>query len=109
MENKELNETAINPLEDQRKSALEHYKDISSRCHHWSGFVERAIKEWQPISQQPVEAVSENNEAVEFADWCADNFKKMHTLWHPYNSYTTKCEDKNYTTQELFQKFKKTH
>jgi hypothetical protein len=42
----QINKTMENqtPLEDLRKQALEHYKEASSAIHHWSSFVENAIK-----------------------------------------------------------------
>lgn len=48
--------TEKTPLEDLRQSALKHYEEASSAIHHWSSFVEAAIKaynpEWQ--KQQPL-------------------------------------------------------
>jgi hypothetical protein len=37
-----------NPIEDQRKQALEHYDEASKAVHHWSSFVESAIKAYNP-------------------------------------------------------------
>lgn len=47
----------INPIEDQRKRALEHYDEISHKAHHWSSFVHHAILAYnpQPSEQKPTE------------------------------------------------------
>ena len=45
--------TLKNPLEDQRRSALEHYEQASKAVHHWSSFVESAIKAYSPESCPP--------------------------------------------------------
>lgn len=37
-----------NPIEDQRAAALKHYEEVSSQACHWSGFVEAAIKAYNP-------------------------------------------------------------
>lgn len=37
-----------NPIEDQRKAALEHYQEASRYMNHWSSFVENAIKAYNP-------------------------------------------------------------
>ena len=42
------NKTAANPIEDQRVEALRHYQEISLAAHHWSSFVEDAIKSYNP-------------------------------------------------------------
>ena len=55
--------TLKNPLEDQRRSALEHYEQASKAVHHWSSFVESAIKAYNPESCPPpvsAEVVSHN-------------------------------------------------
>lgn len=46
-----------NPIEEQRKSALEHYNDLATRCSHWSGFVEAAIKAYNPKPISPQSSV----------------------------------------------------
>ena len=40
------------PLEDLRQSALEHYAEASRAINHWSGFVEEAIKNYDPEKTQ---------------------------------------------------------
>lgn len=39
----------LNPIEDQRAQALKHYEEASSAIHHWSSFVDKAIKSYNPI------------------------------------------------------------
>jgi hypothetical protein len=39
---------AVTPIEEQRASALKHYKEASDAICHWSGFVEAAIKAYKP-------------------------------------------------------------
>ena len=41
-------QAAINPIESQREEALKHYQEVSSAAHHWSSFVEAAIKAYNP-------------------------------------------------------------
>lgn len=43
-------QSAQTPLEDLRKDALKHYEEASSAIHHWSSFVENAIKAYNPES-----------------------------------------------------------
>jgi hypothetical protein len=38
----------INPIESQREEALRHYRELADKCHHWSSFVEHAIKAYNP-------------------------------------------------------------
>lgn len=49
------NNPCINPIEEQRKEALRHYEEVSSAALHWSGFVEAAIKAYNP-EQSKVQA-----------------------------------------------------
>ena len=49
-------QAAKTPLEDLRRSALEHYREASSKLCHWSSFVESAINAYNPeASHQPKE------------------------------------------------------
>ncbi len=41
---------SINPIEEQRKEALKHYREVSSAANHWSGFVQAAIEAYNPES-----------------------------------------------------------
>ncbi len=43
-----MDNNAINPIEEQRKEALKHYEEASTAIHHWSSFVENAIKNYNP-------------------------------------------------------------
>jgi len=55
--------TFKNPIEEQRKAALEHYEQASRAANHWSSFVESAIKAYSPESCPPPvsgEVVSHN-------------------------------------------------
>ena len=55
--------TFKNPIEEQRKAALEHYEQASRAANHWSSFVESAIKAYSPESCPPpvsAEVVSHN-------------------------------------------------
>ena len=55
--------TFKNPIEEQRKAALEHYEQVSRAANHWSSFVESAIKAYSPESCPPpvsAEVVSHN-------------------------------------------------
>lgn len=45
--------TCKTPLEDLRMDALKHYEEASSAIHHWSSFVESAIKAYNPDNQTP--------------------------------------------------------
>ncbi len=45
--------TFKNPIEEQRKAALEHYEQVSRAANHWSSFVESAIKAYNPESCPP--------------------------------------------------------
>lgn len=45
--------TFKNPIEEQRKAALEHYEQASRAANHWSSFVESAIKAYSPESCPP--------------------------------------------------------
>lgn len=53
-----------------------------------------------PLLQEAAEWVSD---AVEFAEFCADNFRRLATQWYPH--YTTKYGAGNLTTAELYQLF----
>jgi len=45
----------VNPIGEQRKSALKHYHEVSGAANHWSGFVEAAIKAYNPpTTEQPI-------------------------------------------------------
>ena len=39
------------PLEDLRHSALNHYDDLSTKCHHWNNSVPRAIEFYYDYEQ----------------------------------------------------------
>lgn len=39
----------VNPIEDRRKAALEHYKKLCEGHCLWNGFVETAIKYYNPV------------------------------------------------------------
>jgi hypothetical protein len=41
-------QTCKTPIEELRASALKHYEEASSAIHHWSSFVENAIKAYNP-------------------------------------------------------------
>jgi len=43
-------QTYANPIEDQRREALDHYREASKQAHYWSSFVEAAIKAYNPES-----------------------------------------------------------
>lgn len=45
-----MERTKKNPIEDQRKQALEHYEDVSKKACHWSSFVKDAILAYNPDS-----------------------------------------------------------
>jgi len=66
-----------NPIEDQRKAALEHYQEASRAIHHWSSFVESAIKAYNP---EAVVTFSEPKEAEkeEKPDLIIDKAKYFH-------------------------------
>ena len=34
-------------LDDLKRQALEHYNELSAKCHHFNSFVEQCIKEYQ--------------------------------------------------------------
>jgi len=46
------NKTYINSIEDQRKEALRHYEEASKAVCYWSGFVEAAIKAYNPPTKE---------------------------------------------------------
>jgi hypothetical protein len=52
------NQAYNNPIESQREEALKHYQEVSSKAHHWSGFVEAAIKAYNPTAS-PVSSEGE--------------------------------------------------
>lgn len=56
------NNLAINPIESQREEALRHYQRASEAIHHWSGFVEAAIKAYNPtpLPSTSIPSVDEN-------------------------------------------------
>lgn len=51
--------TCVNPWEDQRAEALRHYEEVSTAAHHWSSFVENAIKAYQQPSSSPPAGVEQ--------------------------------------------------
>lgn len=66
---KDNSQACINPIEDQRKSALEHYRQISSETCNWSGFVEAAIIAYNPtptLSSKELEEWVEKESMVRF-------------------------------------------
>lgn len=40
----EHEQTCITPLEDLKRSALQHYEELASKCHNWMGAVPQAIE-----------------------------------------------------------------
>lgn len=48
------NQLAKTPLSDLRQDALKHYLELAQKAHHWSSFVEHAIKAYNP-DNEPVE------------------------------------------------------
>lgn len=63
----------VNPWEDQRKAALEHYREVSTRCSHWSSFVENAIKSYQPEEYKAQPVVDTRKEAELLKERFIDN------------------------------------
>lgn len=64
------------PLEDLRNEALRHYEEASSAIHHWSSFVENAIKTYNPESgQQTTSDVKQaaKEMACKFMAWYVDD------------------------------------
>ena len=57
------NGTAKVPFEELRQEALKHYEEASSAIHHWSSFVDKAIKAYNP-SDQPNSVQEGEKEAV---------------------------------------------
>lgn len=49
----EIDQPCKNPIENQRAQALKHYEEASSAICHWSGFVENAIKAYNPEQPSP--------------------------------------------------------
>ena len=47
-------QAAKTPLNDLRKEALEHYDDVSSKAHHWSNDVPRAIDFYYDYKQKNI-------------------------------------------------------
>ncbi len=43
-----MNKPCKATVEEQRKQALKHYDEISTKSHHWSSFVVNAIKAYNP-------------------------------------------------------------
>jgi hypothetical protein len=58
------NQTALNPIEDQRAAALKHYQEASAAIHHWSGFVEAAIKAYNPTPAPKGDSIEQQAEAI---------------------------------------------
>lgn len=59
-------ESKITPLEEQRREALEHYNKASVAVHHWSSFVEAAIKAYNPT---PTADAERGAEEILFKHW----------------------------------------
>ena len=79
-------------LEDLRKQALEHYTEASNAIHHWSSFVEHAIKEYNPICSLNPESI------IAFANYFHKEKELMRRTGQMSNGSIT-------NPQELYQKF----
>jgi len=68
-------QTYKTPLEDLRADALKHYEEASTAIHHWSSFVENAIKNYIPDDFKPTQQPQESagvvtKEDIEFMKEC---------------------------------------
>lgn len=66
MSNTQQEGKAKTPLSDLRESALRHYEEASAAIHHWSSFVENAIKAYNPEALSPL---SEDELKAKFAHY----------------------------------------
>ena len=48
------NETNETPLEDLKRDALKLYYEGANAIHHYSSFIEKCIKEYQPVDLRPI-------------------------------------------------------
>lgn len=62
----------INPIEDIRQAALKHYAEASASICHWMGFVEDAIKNYNPAPQKTQPSSISEEEWYHASD-CATN------------------------------------
>lgn len=105
-------QACINPIEEQRASALKHYEEASAAIHHWSSFVDAAIKAYNPQFTQTagVEAVPSpvSNEAIEKEiGFAAAKYAKVEdgqgsgTNATKFNAFTAGCEFMQSHTPEV--------
>ena len=64
----EEDKTNETPLEDLRQQALKHYEDVSTTSNHWSGFIVKAIKAYDPKRDAEVERLRKENEELRADD-----------------------------------------
>ena len=62
----EEDKTNETPLEDLRQQALKHYEDVSTTSNHWSGFIVKAIKAYDPKRDAEVERLRKENDSLGF-------------------------------------------
>jgi len=55
----------INPIDEQRESALQHYEDLAMQGHHWSSFVVAAIKAYNPQALEHLQPEQEKEDIKE--------------------------------------------
>lgn len=80
------NQPCINPIEDQRAEALKHYEEASNAIHHWSSFVQDAIKAYNPA--QPHEGTEElysESQLIEFGNYLLSKGRKERHKNHVTN------------------------
>lgn len=93
------------PLEDQRKQALEHYEDLSSKACHFSSFVKDAILAYNPTEDKKAH-VLETPQELHIAQWVIDNRypKSEHDKICDFELYSQLAEKiKSHATQQKAQ------
>jgi len=48
MKDKKIEMNCKTPIEDLRREALKHYRDLANKCCDWNSFVVKCIREYNP-------------------------------------------------------------
>jgi hypothetical protein len=86
MENNDLPQACQVPFEDLKKSALEHYEEISTKACHWNSLVPKAIMAYDPNRESNEKAFIEwLDKEIEAAEKMSD---KEDRRWEPNLSFS---------------------
>lgn len=85
-ENEQSSGPFITPIEDIKRGALEHYGEISTKSHHWMGFIPLSIMAYDPELESKQKAFIEwLDKEIEDAEKFSKRHEKETAYWEGAN------------------------